>query len=228
MTPTQLEETIGYAFQNPDLLKEALTHRSYLNENPSWGYPHNERLEFLGDAVLELAVTEHLYAEFPSEAEGRLTTLRAALVNYQRLSEVARAIGIESALFLSKGEAKDTGRGREVILANACEALVGALYLDSGYEAAHRFVKSHVLIYLGEVVEKELYRDPKSVLQEMIQEAQKITPYYAVLSETGPDHKKVFRVGVYAGEELLAEGHGPSKQDAEVDAARRALETSKR
>ncbi|MBI2037165.1 MAG: ribonuclease III [Candidatus Liptonbacteria bacterium] len=220
---TKLEERIGYAFKNGDLLKEALTHRSYLNENPSWRYAHNERLEFLGDAVLELAVTEFLYAKFPTEAEGRLTTLRAALVNYQRLALVARDIGLEPEIYLSKGEAKDTGRGREVILANACEALVGALYLDAGYEAAKRFVERHVLAYLEEVLAKGLFRDPKSTLQETMQEEAKLTPQYEVLSETGPDHKKTFRVGVYAGEKLLAEGIGPSKQDAEIDAARQAL-----
>ncbi len=223
MEKTKLEERIGYAFKNGDLLKEALTHRSYLNENPSWRYAHNERLEFLGDAVLELAVTEFLYAKFPSEAEGRLTTLRAALVNYQRLALVARDIGLEPEIYLSKGEAKDTGRGREVILANACEALVGALYLDAGYEAAKRFVERHVLAYLEEVLAKGLFRDPKSTLQETMQEEAKLTPQYEVLSETGPDHKKTFRVGVYAGEKLLAEGIGPSKQDAEIDAARQAL-----
>lgn len=223
MEKTKLEERIGYAFKNGDLLKEALTHRSYLNENPSWRYAHNERLEFLGDAVLELAVTEFLYAKFPTEAEGRLTTLRAALVNYQRLALVARDIGLEPEIYLSKGEAKDTGRGREVILANACEALVGALYLDAGYEAAKRFVERHVLAYLEEVLAKGLFRDPKSTLQETMQEEAKLTPQYEVLSETGPDHKKTFRVGVYAGEKLLAEGIGPSKQDAEIDAARQAL-----
>lgn len=222
---SMLETKIGHTFKNPDLLKEALTHRSYLNENPSWRYPHNERLEFLGDAVLELAVTEHLYARYPSESEGRLTTLRASLVNYQRLAEVARAIGLLGEVLLSKGEAKDTGRGREVILANACEALVGALYLDSGYEAAKRFVTENVLSRLEEVIKKGLERDPKSVLQETLQEEQKLTPAYAVLRESGPDHKKVFTVGVYAGEKLLAEGQGLSKQDAELDAARRALAT---
>ena len=227
MHQTPLKEKIGYAFKNEDLLKEALTHRSYLNENPSWRYPHNERLEFLGDAVLELAVTEVLYAKFPSEAEGRLTTLRAALVNYQRLAMVARDLGLEAEIYLSKGEAKDTGRGREVILANACEALVGAMYLDAGYETAKRFVERHVLAYLEEILAKGLYRDPKSTLQETMQEEAKLTPQYEVLSETGPDHKKTFRVGVYAGEKLLAEGIGPSKQDAEIDAARQALEKLK-
>lgn len=228
MAQTKLEETIGYSFRNPDLLKEALTHRSYLNENPAWRSAHNERLEFLGDAVLELAVTEYLYAKFPAEPEGRLTALRAALVNYQRLASVARDIGLERELRLSKGEAKDTGRGREVILANACEALVGALYLDSGYETAKRIVVNHVLVYVEEVILKELYRDPKSALQERMQEEAKLTPYYAVISETGPDHKKIFSVGVYAGEKLLAEGEGPSKQDAEIDAARQALAAMKR
>ena len=227
MATTPFEEKIGYSFQNQDLLKEALTHRSYLNENPSWRYAHNERLEFLGDAVLELAVTEQLYAKFPSEPEGRLTTLRAALVNYQRLATVARDIGLEAEVYLSKGEAKDTGRGREVILANACEAIVGAVYLDSGYAAAKDFVERHVLAYLEEIITKELYRDPKSALQEAMQEGAKLTPSYGVLSETGPDHKKTFRVGVYAGEKLLAEGVGPAKQDAEIDAARQALRNLK-
>jgi ribonuclease III len=220
---TRLEENIGYTFRNQDLLKEALTHRSYLNENPGWKYQHNERLEFLGDAVLELAVTESLYKNFPKESEGRLTTLRAALVNYQRLAEIARTIGLEQEIRLSKGEAKDTGRGREVILANACEALIGALYLDSGYETAKRFVENNVLTRLEEIIAKGLERDSKSVLQELVQATQKRTPTYHVLNESGPDHKKLFTVGVYIGEKLLAKGQGHSKQDAELDAARQAL-----
>jgi len=224
----KLEKLISYDFKNKDLLKEALTHRSYLNENPKWHLPHNERLEFLGDAVLELATTEALFEKFPKEPEGRLTTLRAALVNYVMLAALAKKVGLDKFLLMSRGEAKDTGRAREVILANAMEALIGAIYLDGGYSAASDFIRKVILPEISEVLDKELYRDPKSLLQEKTQASEKVTPAYKLLSEKGPDHKKIFTVGVYIGEKEVARGEGLSKQDAEVEAARRALSLTSR
>lgn len=220
---SKLEQVIEYKFKEKNLLKEALTHRSYLNENPNWKLPDNERLEFLGDAVLELAVTEELFKRFPDDKEGKMTGLRAALVNYLMLAEVAKSFGLEKFVLLSRGEAKDTGRARDVILANAIEALMGAIYLDSGYKAALKFVNEFVLPHLEEVIRGGLYKDPKSSLQEKVQEESKITPIYKVLSETGPDHDKLFTVGVYIGSKLVAQGTGHSKQEAETDAARIAL-----
>jgi ribonuclease-3 len=219
----KLEDKINYSFRDERLLEEALTHRSYLNENLGVGISHNERLEFLGDAVLELAVTEDLYARFPQYEEGTLTSFRAALVNYIMLSGIAREIGLDGFLRLSKGEAKDTGRAREVILANAMEALIGAIYLDSGYSSAKAFVLKIVMPHLKEVMEKETYRDPKSTLQEKTQADMKITPVYRLISEEGPDHAKVFKMGVYLGDNLVATGTGASKQEAEIEAAKSAL-----
>ncbi|MEK7513013.1 MAG: ribonuclease III [Patescibacteria group bacterium] len=218
-----LGKTIGINFRRVELLKEALTHRSYLNENPSWPLPDNERLEYLGDAVLELAVTEFLFKTFPEKQEGELTSFRAALVNYQMLAAVARSIKLDDFLLLSKGEAKDTGKAREVILANAFEAIVGAVYLDQGYDAARGAVERTVLPCLDEVIAKGLNRDPKSMLQERSQERFKVTPTYRVLKEEGPDHKKQFLVGVYLGDELAGKGYGTSKQEAEARAADAAL-----
>ncbi len=219
----KLEKTIGQKFTNKDLIKEALTHRSYLNENPDWKLPDNERLEFLGDAVLELTTTEELFKRFPDHKEGALTSYRAALVNYIMMARVAVEIGLDKFVLLSKGEAKDAGKAREVILANAMEALIGAIYLDSGYDSAKKFVVNFVLDHLDEVLKSGSYKDPKSTLQEKAQEKMKITPSYQVMSETGPDHAKVFVVGVYFGEKLIAKGSGHSKQEAEAEAAREAL-----
>lgn len=221
------EEKIGVAFKNQDILKEALTHRSYLNENQDWPYRHNERLEFLGDAVLELIVTEFLYGKFPDFQEGYLTSLRAALVNYQMLGSVAREISLEKFLYLSRGESKDFGKARDVILANAIEALFGAVYLDGGYETTKGLVLRTVIPHLDEVIEKKLYRDPKSLLQEKVQEQYKVTPAYKVLAEEGPDHQKIFKVGVFVNDALYAEATGTSKQEAESSAAVHALEALK-
>lgn len=223
-----LEEALGVAFKKEALLKEALTHRSYLNEHPRWSAQDNERLEYLGDAVLELAVTEFLFHTYPDEEEGKLTSIRAALVNYQMLARVARDLSLERYLYLSRGEAKDAGRAREVILANAVEAVLGAVYLDRGYETAKRVVARIVLTHLDEVMERKLYRDPKSVLQEVVQEELKTTPSYRVLREEGPDHDKRFVVGVFFGERQVADGEGPSKQEAEARAAQAALESLSR
>lgn len=223
MDISKLEDVIGHQFSNKSLVKEALTHRSYLNENPSWGLPHNERLEFLGDAVLELAVTEELFNRYPEDNEGKLTALRAALVNYQMMAQVAREILLEKFILLSRGEAKDTGRAREVILANAMEAVIGAVYLDSDYLHAKKFVNKFILTHLEEVIRKGLYKDAKSLLQEQAQAKLKVTPVYKVLEESGLEHEKVFRVGVYFGDKFIAAGEGLSKQDAEIEAARQAL-----
>jgi ribonuclease III len=220
---SQREQKLGVAFKNADLLQQALTHRSYLNENPSFRLGHNERLEFLGDAVLELVVTEALYAKFPDKPEGDLTSFRAALVNAKMLAEIAVELEINEFLLLSRGEAKDVGRARQYILANTFEAIVGALYLDGGYAAAKEFIGRVVLSHTDEVVSKKLYKDPKSLFQEEAQERASTTPSYEVVREWGPDHDKHFVVGVYLGKELIAEGEGPSKQIAQEEAARLGL-----
>ena len=227
MTAEDLAQKIGIPLKNPDLLREALTHRSYLNEHPDWGLPHNERLEYLGDAVLGLAVTEYLYHKFPNEPEGQLTVLRAALVNYQLLARVAQEIGLEGYILMSKGERADTSKAREVILANAMESVIGAIYLDQGFAVAKQFAEKFVLPHLSEIVEKRTYKDAKSELQEIVQEKTRITPNYKVLEETGPAHRRTFRVGVYMGDEKIGEGEGMSKQEAELDAAKNALHTQK-
>jgi ribonuclease-3 len=219
-----LENKIGVIFTNKNLLKEALTHRSYINENPDWDVPHNERLEFLGDAVLELAVTEKLYADYPKLAEGDLTSIRAALVNYQTLSKIAKEINLDGAIYLSKGGAKETDRAKDVIMANAFESLIGAIYLDKGYSIAADFIVKNVLKMVKEIMDKKLYKDPKSLLQEIIQEKLKVTPMYEVIKEEGPDHNKVFEVGVYFDGVLSGTGKGFSKQEAEVEAAKDALQ----
>ncbi|MBI4159622.1 ribonuclease III [Candidatus Wolfebacteria bacterium] len=219
-----LEKALGIIFHNKSFLYEAVTHRSYLNENPRWEYPHNERLEFLGDAVLELAVTERLFHRYPNSPEGHLTSIRAALVNYQMMAEVARALRIEDYLLLSRGEAKDVGRAREVILANAMEAVIGAVYLDQGYEPTQRLILRCVVEpHLEIIIENSLYKDPKSHLQEVVQERFRVTPRYQLAEEWGPDHKKIFRMAVYFGDDVVAEGEGYSKQEAEVEAAKNAL-----
>lgn len=224
MTTEQLEKTLGTSFQDRALLKEALTHRSYLNEHPQWGFPHNERLEYLGDAVLELAVSEQLFAQFPQFTEGELTAVRAALVNYQMLARIAQKLGIQDHLKMSRGEARDTGRAREVILANAIEAVIGALYLDQGLPAVGALVAQHLMTHVDEIIATKSYRDPKSLLQELVQERHKVTPTYQVVNEEGPAHQRVFTIAVYFGAKKIAEGKGPSKQEAEVEAAKKALE----
>lgn len=224
MKLNDLETKIDVKFNNEDLLKEAITHRSYLNEKSNWRLPHNERLEYLGDAVLELAVTEKLFHQFSEEAEGKLTILRAALVNYQILSRVAVDIDLEKFILMSKGEAKDSGKAKEVILANALEALIGGIYLDQGFKKASYFTERFIMKYLKEILENESYKDAKSKLQEITQEKLKITPTYRVLEEFGPAHDRLFKVGVYLDKDLVAEGSGTSKQEAETEAAKTALE----
>ncbi len=217
------EKKIRHVFKDKHLLVQALTHRSYLNENKAFKLPHNERLEFLGDAVLELVSTEYLYELYPYKQEGELTSIRAALVNTVSISNVGKDLGISDYLLLSKGELKDTGRARAVILANAFEALIGAIYLDAGYKAAKKFLDTFLLHGVGEIVSQSLWQDPKSVLQAKAQEHEGITPAYKTIRESGPDHAKTFTVGVYLGTTLLARGTGMSKQEAEVNAAKRAL-----
>jgi ribonuclease III len=222
-----LEKKLGLKFKNIDLLRQAFTHRSYLNENPDLKLEHNERLEFLGDAVIELIVTEHLYKDYPEKTEGDLTNWRAALVNAKMLTSVAEKLGFNDFLLLSRGEAKELGKARAYILANAFEAFLGALYLDSGYKPCDEFIKKHLLKNLAEIIKEGTYKDAKSKFQEQAQEKSSITPNYKVIKESGPDHDKSFIVGVFLGEELIAEGKGSSKQEAEEAAARLALEVKK-
>jgi len=218
-----LEEKLSVSFNNKDLLKQALVHRSYLNENPRFELDHNERLEFLGDAVLELVVTEYLYGTYPNP-EGELTNWRASLVNATSLASVGREIELEDFLYLSKGERKDANqKARNYILANAIEALIGALYLDRGYEAAETFITDHIIAKLPNILKHELYRDAKTKFQEAAQEKMGITPTYEVLKEDGPDHNKTFTIGIYLEKDEVAQGDGTSKQEAETAAARAAL-----
>lgn len=216
------EQTLGLSFKNPKLLEEALTHRSYLNEHKS-ADAHNERLEFLGDAVLELSATKFLFDTFPDKPEGDLTAYRAALVNTYSLAETAEALGLNDMLLLSRGEKRDTGRARQIILANAFEAVLGAIYLDQGYESADAFVTKHLYPKLDAILKERAYQDAKSRFQEVAQEKKGITPTYKTLSEDGPDHDRVFTVGVFLKDEQMAEGKGKSKQEAEQSAAREAL-----
>ena len=218
-----LQERLGLRFRASGLLAQALVHPSYLNENPDFALPSYERLEFLGDAVLELAVTEELYERFPNYPEGQLTVLRAALVNYQILGRIAAGFDLDKAMYMSRGERGDNARAREVILANAFEALVGALYLDQGFAAVQRFVKTKLLTHLDEILANKTYKDPKSALQELVQEKLRVTPTYETLEETGPAHDRQFRIGVRFGGKVIAEGTGASKQEAELEAARKAL-----
>ena len=217
------EEGVGLSFNNLDLLRQAFTHRSYLNQHRTLPHPHKQQLEFLGDAVLELIVTRFLYEKFPEQDEGDLTAYRAALVNAVTLSAIAGSIGMDDYLLLSRGEAKDKGRARQMLLANALEALVGAIYLDQGYEAAQVFLEKRLFPKIDEIVQKGLWQDSKSSLQENAQETEGVTPSYKVMREWGPDHDKHFTVGVYIKERLVAEGEGKSKQEAEQAAAHKAL-----
>ena len=218
----ELQEKIGFKFKNEDLLLESLTHRSYINENPGWRLDHNERMEFLGDAVLELSVTDHLYRHYPNP-EGELTNWRAAIVNAVILAKISAKFDLNDYILLSRGEAKDTGRARQYILANAIEAVIGAIYLDQGYAAADEFIKRFIIGELAEIINQKLYRDAKSRFQEEAQEKVGVTPTYEVMKEWGPDHARNFVVGVYLGKELVAEGEGLSKQEAQQQAAEKAL-----
>ena len=222
----ELEEKIGVKFNNIDFLKQAVTHRSYLNEHRSYKLDHNERLEFLGDAVLELVVTEYLYKNYPNP-EGELTNWRASLVNGEMLAKIARELGVEEYLLMSKGESRDTGKARQYLLANAFEAITGAIYLDQkekGYEKCREFIMNNVIGELPNIIENKLYMDPKSRFQEESQDKVGVTPSYKVLEEVGPDHDKKFIVGLYLNDEMIAEGKGRSKQEAQRKAAEKGLE----
>jgi ribonuclease-3 len=221
----QFEKATSLVFKDKALLRQAFTHRSYLNENRTANIDHNERLEFLGDAVLELIVTDYLYHKYPKKPEGELTSYRSSLVNSTTLADVALKLGMNDYLLLSHGESKDTGRARTYILANTFEAVLGALYLDQGYDAPKEFIEKHIFPLIDEIVEKGAWIDAKSRFQEMAQENEGVTPSYKTVKETGPDHDKHFTVGVYLGSALVTTGDGRSKQDAEQAAARKGLET---
>jgi len=224
MNTNEFQVEIDVLFKDDRVLKEALTHRSYLNENQDWPYGHNEKLEFLGDAVLEFATTRYLFRAFPKMEEGELTMMRAALVNTKMLAQIAEDMHLQRYLLLSKGEGAQTnGRAMEAILADAFEALIGAIYLDQGYDIAEKFIKDKVLSRVDDI-KKQGYRDPKSILQEKTQETIKITPTYKVLEESGPEHQKFFKAGVYYENNLIAVGEGLSKQEAEIAAAEKALQ----
>lgn len=220
---SEIEKKLKIRFKNKDLLLQAFVHRSYLNEHPQFRLNHNERLEFLGDAVLELVVTEYLFQNY-QEPEGEMTRWRAALVNSQSLSDLGFDLGFDQYLLLSEGEKNGSQKARRCILADAVEAFIGALYLDQGIEEVKRFVKKYLIIKLPQIIEKGLYQNYKSLFQEKAQEIMKITPTYQVLKEWGPDHSKQFLIGAFLGDRLIAEGQGSSKQEAEQEAARRALE----
>ncbi|MES3005935.1 MAG: ribonuclease III [Patescibacteria group bacterium] len=218
------EKNASVNFNDKNLLKQAFTHRSYLNENRAIKLEHNERLEFLGDAVLELVITDYLYHKYPGKPEGELTAYRSALVNSNTLASAAEKIGMNSFLLLSKGEAKDTGRARQYILANTFESFAGALYLDQGYGAARDFIAAQLFELIDDIVQNKAFIDAKSHFQEKAQEKVGVTPSYKLIKEAGPDHNKVFTVGVYLGEDVIVSGDGKSKQEAEQKAAQAALE----
>ncbi len=221
---TQFEKEVDIIFNDKRLLEQAFIHRSYINENSGSRLSHNERLEFLGDAVLELAVTNYLYLKYPKCDEGELTAYRSALVNAVIIGEVAGELGMNNYLLLSKGEAKDTGKARSYILANTYEAYVGAVYLDQGYGVAEEFIARTLFGKIDMIVAKKLWRDAKSLVQEKSQEYVGVTPSYKVVNESGPDHDKHFTIAIYFGDDRIAEGKGKSKQEAEQSAARNALE----
>lgn len=227
MTSEEFEDQTKVTFKNKELLAQAFIHRSFINENPRSGLEHNERLEFLGDAVLELVVTEFLYVTYPHHNEGDLTAYRSALVNAVTLGKVADELSFNDMIKLSKGEAKDVSRARSSILADAYEAFVGALYLDQGYGAVKTFISRTLLVRTEDIIKQGLYKDAKSFTQEKAQELFSVTPVYKVLNEEGPDHDKRFEVGIYFAEDLVARGEGRSKQEAETDAARNAIAIKK-
>ncbi|MEA3463631.1 MAG: ribonuclease III [Patescibacteria group bacterium] len=225
---SELEKQIDIKFKNRDLLIQSIVHRSYINEHPDFALGHNERFEFLGDAILEIVVTEYLFFKFPQTPEGDLTNWRASLVNSKMLAQVANELNLEKYLYLSKGEAKDkNSKARQYIVANAVEALIGAIYLDQGIRAAKKFIKKFMLSKLENILANQLYIDPKSKFQEKAQEVYGVTPHYKILSEVGPDHAKTFEVGLYLNEELIAKDKGSSKQEAQIAAAGKGIKEKK-
>ncbi|MBD3245296.1 MAG: ribonuclease III [Candidatus Moranbacteria bacterium] len=223
----ELAKKLNIKFKNKELLKIAVTHRSYLNEHRNEDIEHNERMEFLGDAVLELVVTEYLFSHFLEKPEGELTNLRAALVKGDTLSKVGQELGLEKFLLLSRGEAKAKGRSRNYIIANTVEAVIGAIYLDQGYEKTQEFIIKNIIKELPVIIKEELFRDAKSFFQEKAQELNGITPTYKLISQSGPDHNKNFQIGVYLENDLIAKGRGKSKQEAQQEAAKKALKRKK-
>lgn len=220
----QFQEKLGITFRDPELFKQAFTHRSYINEYKGTGLEHNERLEFLGDAVLELVVTDFLYTKYPDTKEGVLTAYRSALVRTESISAAARAMGMNDLLLLSKGESRDEGKARDYILANTFEAFVGAVYLDQGYEGAKTIIANALFENIETVIAEGSWKDAKSHVQELAQEHLGVTPRYEVVSAEGPDHEKNFVIAIYFGKEKIAEGSGNSKQKAQQDAAQKAIE----
>lgn len=222
---SMIEQLLGVVFTDKSLLYSAVTHRSYLNEHRHATWEHNERLEFLGDAVLELVITDFLYRSYPDKPEGELTAVRAALVNTNSLAAAAEELGINDYLLMSRGEAKDQGRARQYILANTFEAVIGSIYLDQGYQAARLFIADRLFAKTEEIIEKRLWQDAKSRFQELAQERVSVTPVYETLSQTGPDHDRIFTIGVFLKNEKVAEGSGRSKQEAEQAAASAAIDS---
>jgi len=221
---SNLQKTLGLKFKNTDILRQAMVHRSYINEHPDFACGHNERLEFLGDAVLEIVITEHLYLNYPDTPEGDLTNWRASLVNAKMLYIIATELDLEAYLYLSRGEAKDKNKkSRHYILANAVEALIGAIYLDQGLDSAKSFILKYIAVKLPEILKTQAYLDPKSRFQEQAQDKRGVTPRYEIIAEEGPDHAKIFTVGLYVEDELISSGEGSSKQEAQVDAAAKGL-----
>lgn len=220
---TDLQNQTGIAFRNLDLYKSVFTHRSYINENRHLKREHNERLEFLGDAVLELIVTEYLYVNYEQSSEGELTNWRSALVKGENLARIAKSLDLGKYLYLSKGEENSGGRNKSILLANTLEALIGAFYIDHGFGTAKRFIEKFLLVHLDEILEKGLHIDPKSHFQELAQDRESTTPIYKLLEEKGPDHNKQFTMGAYLGDALIGQGDGSSKQIAEQEAAKDAL-----
>lgn len=220
---SKLEDKLNLKFKNQDLLIQAFIHRSYLNEYPRFKLSHNERLEFLGDAILEQVVTEYLFKSYPKKSEGELTSWRAALVNAKMLTKTAQDLGFNDFLLLSQGESREKGKSRQYILANTFEAFVGSLYLDQGIEVCNDFIEKNLIKKLSKIIKECLFRDAKSQFQEESQEKVGITPIYKVLEERGPDHNKYFIIGVFLGKDLVAKGDGSSKQEAEEEAAKQAL-----
>ncbi|MHC1716921.1 MAG: ribonuclease III [Candidatus Dojkabacteria bacterium] len=220
----EIENKIGVVFNNKDLLERAFIHRSYINENRGRNLENNERLEFLGDAVLELIISSHLYKEYSERSEGELTAIRSAIVRTESLAKQSRELGIGEFLLMSKGEEDSGGKDKDFLLANMFEAVLGAIYIDKGYQEAQKFVEDTLQKRIPQIIKEESFIDPKTKVQETIQFKYKETPVYEVLKEEGPDHDKYFTVALKVGEKKFSEGYGPSKQKAEEEAAKKALE----
>lgn len=224
-TYLDFEKKFNLNFKSKDLLQQAFIHRSYINENKDTGLEHNERLEFLGDAVLELVITDYLFKQFPGIPEGRLTAYRSALVRTESISAAAREMGANDLLMLSKGEARDQGKARDYILANTFEAIIGAIYIDIGYDAASGIIHQMLVPNLEAIIAQSSWRDAKSYVQEKSQEIYSETPQYKLVSSEGPDHDKKFVMAIYFGEKKIAEGEGNSKQAAQQSAAQAAIDS---